>query len=98
MAGRTLRVRQADREEQYPSPQVIKAALKTEVAMRVEHDLLLYPLGEPTDHPVCAECRAEMTLTTVEARCESRDISVFRCPVCNRSESFIAEGESPLFA
>ena len=59
--------------------------------MITENELLLYPLGDPTDQPTCVKCGAEMPLAKVEARPGRSDYSTFRCSACSHSETFIAE-------
>ena len=54
-------------------------------------DLLLYPMGEATDLPVCAECGFNMTLAKFEAQRGSPVFSTFRCADCGHSETFLAE-------
>jgi DNA-directed RNA polymerase subunit RPC12/RpoP len=56
-----------------------------------ENELLLYPLGDPTDRPACSECGAEMPLAKLEAGPGGNDYSTFRCAACSHSETFIAE-------
>ena len=63
---------------------------RSEVAV-IENELLLYPLGDPTDAPACTRCGADMPLARLEAAPGRPDYSTFRCPACNRSETFIAD-------
>jgi hypothetical protein len=60
-----------------------------------DNELLLYPLGDPLDRPLCNECGAEMPLAKLEARPGHTDYSTFRCPDCSHSETFIAENANP---
>jgi hypothetical protein len=62
--------------------------------MMTDNELLLYPLGDPLDRPVCSECGAEMPLAKVVSRPGHTDYSTFRCPACSHSETFIAEHAS----
>jgi hypothetical protein len=59
-----------------------------------DNELLLYPLGDPFDRPVCSECGAEMPLAKVVSKPGHTDYSTFRCPACSHSETFIAEHAS----
>ena len=59
--------------------------------MMTDNELLLYPLGDPFDCPVCSQCGAEMPLARLEALPGHSDYSTFRCAVCGHSETFIAE-------
>lgn len=54
-------------------------------------DLLLYPMGEATDRPVCDKCGTNMTLAKLEAQRSSPVFSTFRCTNCGHSETFLAE-------
>jgi hypothetical protein len=56
-----------------------------------DNEFLLYPLGEPTDLPVCIGCGEPMPLARLDALPGRPDYSTFRCPACSRSETFIGD-------
>jgi len=56
-----------------------------------DNELLLYPLGDPFDRPICSQCGAEMPLARLESWPGHSDYSTFRCAACSHSETFIAD-------
>ena len=57
----------------------------------INNDLLLYPMGDFSERPVCDLCGAEMPLAKFEGIAGKPEFSTFRCGECSHSETFLAE-------